>query len=121
MLLYASCLIALSVSKSLGWFKSDIRSLQAILGGDKATHLIAVGILGFISSFLIDYSKGKLWFNKLIWVFLVVSALLFVDEFLQLFLKNRVFDMYDLYYGWAGALVGVVSGGLVNFLNGKRA
>lgn len=118
--LYAAFLVALSVSKSLGLFKPDIRLLQAILGGDKATHLIAVGVLGFIASFLVDYSKRTVWLNKLLVIFFILASLLLVDELLQIFLKNRVFDMHDLYYGWSGALFGLISGGFINFLIHKR-
>lgn len=113
--LYALILIALSISKSMGWFKSDIRFMQSLIGGDKLTHLFAMVVLGLISSLLVNYAS-KRWLTTLARIFLLLAGLLFVDEFLQIFFKNRVFDMHDLYYGWIGALLGLTLGGVINFV-----
>lgn len=119
--LYVLALAFFSVSKSAGWFSTFTKSLERSLGGDKAMHLMAAALLGLISSFLIDY-RHRAWLKKVLTVFLIILLLVSIDEFLQFFLKNRVFDLYDLYYGWFGVCTGVFLGLILNlcFLKLKK-
>lgn len=118
---YVLVLVLFSLSKSAGFFRHQIQLFQEFLGGDKSTHLVAAIFLGGIASFIIDY-KHKLWLKKTIIVFTVVVCLVSIDEFLQFFLKTRVFDLYDLYYGLFGVFCGFTVGLVLNiyFLRFKK-
>lgn len=110
---YVLILALFSLSKSVGFFRHQIQSLQDFLGGDKSTHLVAAVFLGGIASFIIDY-RHAFWLKKAITVFLAVICLVSLDEFLQFFLKTRVFDLYDLYYGLFGVFCGFPLGLMLN-------
>lgn len=111
--LYVLVLVLFSLSKSVGLFRHQIQSFQEFLGGDKSTHLVAAIFLGVLASFIIDY-RHKLWLKKTVIIFMAVFFLVSVDEFLQFFLKTRVFDLYDLYYGLFGVFCGFVLGVMLN-------
>lgn len=110
---YILILVLFSLSKSAGLFSHQIRSLQAFLGGDKSTHLVAAILLGVITSVTINYQANR-WITQAVKLFLMVVCLICLDEFLQFFLKTRVFDLHDLYYGLLGIVCGFSAGLLLN-------
>lgn len=111
--IYVFILVLFSFSKSAGLFRPQIQSFQEFLGGDKSTHLFAAIFLGGIASFIIDY-QHQVWPKKTIRLFVAVVCLVSIDEFLQFFLKTRVFDLYDLYYGLFGVFCGFTAGLVLN-------
>ncbi len=115
---YALFLLFLSISKDLGYFTPELRMLQQTLGGDKNVHFIAALLLAVSATFLLNYKQAK-WLSKLIFMFVVIASLLAADELLQFFFKTRIFEIYDLYYGWAGLSVGAVLGLLINYLKSR--
>lgn len=112
---YALCLTFLSVSKNLGYFTPELRDMQNWLGGDKHVHFIAALVLGLGATFLLHYQSAK-WHLKLGAIVMLIAFFLTIDEMLQFFIKTRVFDIYDLYYGWAGLILGLILGLIVRYL-----
>ena len=107
-ILYALFLLLLSACKSAELFLPQIHALQAWLGGDKLMHCKLAIFLSFfaISAYAPKASKRR-GVSLLIVIALLACGLL-LDEFHQLLLGSRRFDLIDTVYGLLGVGLGLI-------------
>ena len=70
--------------------------------GDKAGHFILMGLFSLLLNLALSCKKVKLWKINLLMGSLIVMLVVTLEEFSQLFVRYRSFDLVDLLYDYAG-------------------
>lgn len=115
--MFCMTLVVLSTLKSFHFFVDELRLLEGFVGGDKCLHFYLSLILGFLGCF----SAVRMVTSRRRWLAVSVTLIslmvgLFLDEYMQQFSENRIFDPMDLYAGTLGLLTGLVIYILISFL-----
>ena len=103
-LAYFVFLIAVVVSATNHWYGHAFAMVKEF-PGDKAMHFVLVGLLAFLVNLSL---QAKLIHWKKFWVPLGTLCLLIlatVEEFSQMFLVHRTFDLLDLFFNVSGILL----------------
>jgi VanZ family protein len=119
-LLYFLLAVGVVLACYLSWIPqpdlSKIRYMPAWLGRWTNTHdtlrtAIPLVFIGFLSGVLMEMKMYPLrqWF----YVWLLLTFLICLIEFVQLFLTRRVFDWRDIVWGSSGAIIGLATSLLV--------
>ena len=105
-------LAAITATANLGYARDFLGALTALpMGiGDKLGHAILFGILGLLANLATRHQFS--W-----WITLLVACAATLDEFSQLYLPNRSFDLADL----ASGLVGIAAGSAIAAAIGRRS
>jgi len=103
MLLYMGAIFAVSSIPGTHLGESELLSY------DKILHALEYLILAVVSSWaLLGIPSNPDW-RPLIWIFLIGFLFAFSDEFHQLFVTKRSFDLYDLLADAVGLVLGLIS------------
>lgn len=70
--------------------------------GDKLGHFVLMGLFSFIVNLALRCKKVRWWKLNLLAGSLIVALLVTLEEFSQLFIKHRTFDLKDLAFDYAG-------------------
>lgn len=70
--------------------------------GDKAGHFILMGLFSLILNLALSCKTVKLWKHHLLMGSLIVALVVMLEEFSQLFIRYRSFDLTDLLFDYAG-------------------
>jgi len=91
--------VTLSVFKTLGIYSEITSSVEYYVGGDKSLHFWGAGFIAFFSCYFFrrQFSSSSVAF----WL----MVLLLTEEFSQIFLPNRHFNLDDVGAGCIGVLV----------------
>lgn len=91
--------ITLSVFKTIGAYSEITSSVEYYAGGDKSLHFWGAGFIAFFSCYFFRrrFSSSSVAF----WL----MVLLLTEEFSQIFLPNRHFNLDDIGAGCMGVLV----------------
>jgi VanZ family protein len=91
--------VTLSVFKTLGIYSEITSSVEYYAGGDKSLHFWGAGFIAFFSCYFFrrQFSSSSVAF----WL----MVLLLTEEFSQIFLPNRHFNLDDVGAGCIGVLV----------------
>jgi VanZ family protein len=85
--------------------------------GDKAGHFLLMGLLSLIVNLALSCKRLKVWKLRLLAGSLVVALVVTLEEFSQLYLRYRSFDLVDLMFDYAGIFC---FGQLASFLLSRR-
>lgn len=115
--LFCLTLVVLSTLKSFHFFIDELRLLEGFVGGDKCLHYylsLLLGLLGCFSAVRMVKSRWR-------WVAVAVTLIslmagLSLDEYIQQFSENRIFDPMDLYAGASGLFTGFLLYILISIL-----
>ncbi len=79
------------------------------LGLIRFDYLVHFGVFGILGIFLGIWKLGKLTNIKSV-IFLFLFGLLFAyfDEFLQIFIEGRTYNIFDFYFNAIGFIIGLV-------------
>ena len=70
--------------------------------GDKAGHFILMGFFSLVLNLALSCKTVKLWKLNLLVGSLIVALVVTLEEFSQLFIRYRSFDLTDLLFDYAG-------------------
>lgn len=70
--------------------------------GDKAGHFILMGLFSLMLNLALSCKTVKLWKLNLLMGSLIVTLVVTLEEFSQLFVRYRSFDLIDLVFDYAG-------------------
>lgn len=101
------CVLAASVSKTLGLFPDTLSAVETAMGGDKRLHLALAYVCSLSVFFVFCQGADRKWQAILSWV-LILLILFTLDEGLQMIFPLRQFSWEDLaanYLGLALALI----------------
>jgi VanZ family protein len=73
--------------------------------GDKLGHFILMGLLAFFVNILVNCEKIKLFQISFLKGSVIVFVIVTLEEFSQIFISNRSFDLMDLTFDYLGILV----------------
>lgn len=70
--------------------------------GDKLGHFLLMGMFAFLLNLALNARTITLWKFKYLLGSLIVSGLVTLEEFSQIFVRGRTFDLTDLIADYAG-------------------
>ncbi|MGB7925300.1 MAG: VanZ family protein [Pyrinomonadaceae bacterium] len=70
--------------------------------GDKAGHFILMGLFSLLLNLALSCKTIKLWRFNLLMGSLIVALVVTLEEFSQIFIRYRSFDLVDLLFDYAG-------------------
>lgn len=83
-------------------FQPLFRRVRDLPYGDKLGHLILMGILSFLLNMALSCRRVRVWKVELLKGSLIVALVVTLEEFSQIFVKYRTFDMGDLFMDYVG-------------------
>ncbi len=86
-----------------------IRRIYMFSGGDKVGHIVLLALLTFFSNWLLRLKSIQVAQHHLLVGSLLIFVLISVEEFSQIFIDNRTFDLADLFSSYLGIFLGDVS------------
>ncbi|MBA4122425.1 MAG: VanZ family protein [Acidobacteria bacterium] len=102
---------------------ADVRQTQFLFNfirslpfGDKIGHFFLMGIFSLLVNLALSAKTIRLWKFKYLLGSLIVSAIVTLEEFSQIFVSGRTFDAGDLTVDFAGI---VIFGEIARFLLGR--
>jgi VanZ family protein len=98
-IIFLGVLISLSAFKTLGIFGELTSSIEYYGGGDKSLHFWGAGFIAFFSCY---FFRGRFSSSSIAFWLMI---LLLTEEFSQIFLPNRHFNLDDVGAGCMGVLV----------------
>lgn len=104
-----------------GTLPSQVHHIYDLPGGDKAGHLIIMGLISFavmISVRLFVSNANRFKGTILTTLFLV--ALFTLEEFSQKYVSRRTFSLMDLWFSYGGTLIGIVTATLFTLKRQKE-
>lgn len=102
------CIVALigaAVLSSLGYRDLLFSWVQHVPGGDKTGHVFFMGAVAFFTVWLSVPRLPWRHIRSVVGVLLGLLVLIGLEEWSQVYLPTRTFDLGDLYCGWIGVLL----------------
>lgn len=97
------------------------KGIRELPYGDKLGHLCLMGLFSFLLNMALGCRTLKIWKAELLLGSLLVALVVTLEEFSQLFITYRSFDLFDLLFDY----IGIYAFGFVAYLltkrNGSRA
>ncbi len=100
-----SAMIFLMLVSILAYLKFIPTEIKSIPYYDSIGHFILFGIFGFLAEMAFDGRKYKLFGLHFPLGATIVGLYATIDETLQIFSRNRTFDLHDLGFGLLGIAV----------------
>ena len=104
---------------------ADVRQTQFLFNfirslpfGDKIGHFFLMGIFSLLVNLALSAKTIRLWKFKYLLGSLIVSAIVTLEEFSQIFVSGRTLDAGDLIVDFAGI---VYFGEIARFLTGRSS
>ncbi|MFH2044250.1 MAG: VanZ family protein [Pseudomonadota bacterium] len=86
-----------------------IRKMYMFPGGDKAGHIVLLGLLAFFVNYFL-YPRYLRVFGKTVLIgSLIVFCLITIEEVSQIFISKRTFDLLDLFCSYLGIIAGDIT------------
>lgn len=79
--------------------------IKQIPYGDKLGHFMLIGSLTFLLNMALKIKKIKLASLSILLGSLIIFTVISLEEFSQMFLANRTFDLVDLFFNYLGIFV----------------
>ncbi len=73
--------------------------------GDKIGHFLLMGMFSFLLNLALKAKTSRLWFFRYLLGSLIVFGLVTLEEFSQIFVRGRTFDLTDLIANYAGIFI----------------
>jgi VanZ family protein len=78
------------------------RRVRELPYGDKLGHLLLMGMLSFLLNLTLSCRWMRVWKIELLKGSLIVAVIVTLEEFSQIFVKYRTFDLGDLFFDYVG-------------------
>ncbi|MFK7948818.1 MAG: VanZ family protein [Saprospiraceae bacterium] len=88
-----------ATTKSLGFIGQFVQSIPY---GDKYIHFILIGTLAYVVNFLMGFRRFTLWNRKWLSGTTLIFIIMTIEEFSQMFISTRSFDLLDLSANYLG-------------------
>ncbi|HEX8772375.1 MAG TPA: VanZ family protein [Pyrinomonadaceae bacterium] len=83
-------------------FQPLFRRVRELPYGDKLGHLILMGTLSFLLNMALSCRWVRVWKVEILKGSLIVAVIVTLEEFSQIFVKYRTFDLGDLFFDYVG-------------------
>ena len=104
-LLFAGLILLISLSASMGWATPWFARVRQIPGGDKLAHFLLIGGMSLLLNLSLRGTKIRLLGKEFLLGSCVLFVLVTIEEFTQLGMVNRTFDLIDLGSNYLGIFV----------------
>ena len=81
------------------------RPVRRLPYGDKIGHFLLMGMFSFIVNLVLKARTARVWKLSYLLGSLIVLAIVTAEEFSQIFVRGRSFDLTDLAADWSGIIV----------------
>lgn len=99
---YVIALVAIIFIADIEQYKHLLQPIRGIPYGDKISHFLLMGLLSFLVNLSFSCSRIKVLGLYFLKGSLIVAVIVTIEEFSQLFLKYRTFDLIDLVSDYLG-------------------
>jgi VanZ family protein len=79
--------------------------LDHVPGGDKTGHFVLIGMVSFLVNMSLSAARTRVFSVHVLKGSLIVAVIVTLEEFSQLFLRNRGFSLIDLAADYAGIIL----------------
>ncbi len=93
------------LSANMGWNFFFFKYGKALPFEDKMAHFLLVGVLTFFVNLLLSIKRIEFFKRKFLLGSILVFAFITVEEFSQIFLTRRNFDLLDLTANYLGIFI----------------
>lgn len=81
------------------------RPVRRLPYGDKIGHFLLMGMFSLVVNLVLKARTVRVWKLSYLLGSLIVLAIVTAEEFSQIFIRGRSFDLTDLAADWAGIIV----------------
>lgn len=102
---YIGLILLIIIAADMGQLNFFIRWIHSIPYGDKLGHFLLVGMLALVINLSWNAARFQWWWGSILKGSLLVFILITLEEFSQLFISYRHFDLGDLFSNYLGILL----------------
>jgi polysaccharide biosynthesis protein VpsQ len=95
-------IIGIIVANDLGRIKSIINLVNSLPFGDKFGHIIFIGTLAYLLNYALANQLIKIGKYKILLGCLIIAVIMTIEEYSQILIPNRTFDLGDLAANYLG-------------------
>jgi polysaccharide biosynthesis protein VpsQ len=95
-------LMGIIIANDLGQMKSIINLVNSLPFGDKFGHIIFIGTLAYLLNYALADRLTKIGNYKILLGCLIIAVAMTIEEFSQIWIPNRTFDLMDLAANYLG-------------------
>lgn len=81
------------------------RPVRRLPYGDKIGHFLLMGMFSLVVNLILKARSVRVWKLSYLFGSLIVLAIVTIEEFSQIFIRGRSFDVADLAADWAGIII----------------
>jgi polysaccharide biosynthesis protein VpsQ len=103
-ILFSALIVGITIADDLGRIRSIVNLITSVPGADKLGHAIFIGTLAFLLNYALAGRMVKIGRLKILLGCLIIAIAMTVEEFSQIWIPSRSFDLLDLaanYFGIA--------------------
>lgn len=100
--------IFIILSATFQWQNPVFQYVGSIPYGDKVAHLILIGTLCYCINYLMSFKRIKLFNRNILKGTAWISVLITLEEFSQMYIPSRTFDLLDLSANYLGILIATI-------------
>jgi polysaccharide biosynthesis protein VpsQ len=93
------------VANDLGRIKSIINLINSLPFGDKLGHIIFIGTLAYLLNYALADRLIKIGNYKILLGCLIIAVTMTIEEFSQMWIPTRTFDLIDLSANYLGVSI----------------
>ena len=93
-------------------FLADLRGTRYLLNfvgnipyGDKIGHFVLMGIFSLLVNLVLQARNFQIWKFRYLLGTLIVLVIVTLEEFSQIFVRGRTFDLSDLVFDYLGIII----------------
>ena len=102
---YIFFIIWIVLCANFDWPNPILQSVKKIMFYDKIGHILLLGLLTFMVNWMFNWKTlpilKKKWLGASVIIFIIAT----IDEFSQLFINTRSFDLIDLMFNYLGIVI----------------
>jgi polysaccharide biosynthesis protein VpsQ len=100
--IFSLFIIGTIVANDLGRIKSIINLINSLPFGDKFGHIIFIGTLAYLLNYALADRLLKIGNYKILLGCLIIAVTMTIEEFSQIWISTRTFDLIDLSANYLG-------------------
>ena len=112
-LLFITFIVYIIYAANVGQDILFFKLIEYVPMGDKFAHITLVGTLAFLLNLMLSARTFKIRKTELLLGSCIVFGIMTVEEFSQIYIPTRNFDLVDLMANYLG--IGIVSWGIFKF------
>lgn len=103
--LFIALVIFIILSATFKWSNPIMPYVNAVKYGDKIAHLVLIGTLAYCINYLMQFKRIKLFNRDILKGSVFIFILITLEEFSQIWISTRTFDLIDLSANYVGILI----------------